>query len=235
MKLDEFDNLLWSFTTREFGGNLAFHVEDDPVKVDSNHMELSKKLGFKKEKLVHMKQIHSNDVHCVNENDCYAFPPTCDALMTNKKDIPLMVMVADCTPVLFYDPTCKTIGVAHVGRAGAFSNIIANIIVKMHDEYGSKASDLVVSIGPAIGSCCYEVGIDIYESVKDELAYAFELRDNRYFLDINKIIIKQLQECGVKNENIENEKRCTSCHKDRYFSYRAEGKTGRFAGILMLR
>jgi hypothetical protein len=105
----------------------------------------------------------------------------------------------------------------------------------MQREFNTKADDLIVSIGPAIGSCCYEVGKEIFEDVKNTLAYAFEDRDNRYYLDVNKIILTQLYECGVKDENIENDRVCTVCNTDKYYSYRAEGKTGRFAGILMLR
>jgi hypothetical protein len=88
MKLKQFENLLCVFTSRELGGNLAFHVGDDPIAVDHNHAELANILGFQKEMLVHMKQIHSNEVHCIDENDCYTSPPTCDALVTNKKIFP---------------------------------------------------------------------------------------------------------------------------------------------------
>ncbi len=235
--LQKFDflDIFYRFTTRDFGANLAFHVGDEISAVLANHTFLAKKLGYKKDTLVHMKQIHSNLVHIVDEQDHFDTPPTCDALVTNKKNIPLMVMVADCTPILFYDSTCKAIGVAHAGRAGTFTNIVSNVIETMKNEYGSKVENIFVSIGSAIGVCCYEVGSEIYEESKEKFSYAFEIRDKKYYLSINKILLSQLQECGIKEKNIENEGICTACNTQEYFSYRAEGKTGRFAGILMLK
>lgn len=235
MKLVDFDDVLYSFTSREFGANLAFHVDDDPLVVDQNHLILSKQLGFDKESLVYMKQVHSDKVYIVSLDDGYATPPTCDALVTNRVNVPLMVMVADCTPVLFYDPIGKAIGVAHVGRAGAFLNIIKNTIYKMQEEFGTDPKDIVVSIGPAIGVCCYEVGEKIYEEAKDRFHYAFQKDETRYLLDVNSIVLRQLLLCGIDTNNIENEKICTACNTDKFFSYRREGKTGRFSGILMIK
>ena len=235
MKFTAFSEILCNVTTRESAGNLAFHVDDYIQTVNANHETLAKNLGFVKDALVHMKQIHSDIVHVVTDKDDFSSPPTCDALVTNKKDVPLMVMVADCTPVLFFDPAYKAIGVAHAGRAGAFGNIVKNVIDTMAQEYGSKPENIAVHIGSAIGVCCYEVGEEIYEESKDEFGYAFEARNGSYYLNINKILLKQLKECGVKAENIENEGVCTACNIQTYFSYRAEGKTGRFAGVLMLK
>ena len=146
-----------------------------------------------------------------------------------------MVMVADCTPVLFFDPLHKAIGVAHAGRAGAFGNIVKNVVETMRSEYGSKPEDIIICIGPAIGVCCYEVGVEIYEASKGEFGYAFEIREGSYYLDINKILLSQLKKCGIQEQNIQNDRVCTACNTQKYFSYRAEGDTGRFAGILMLR
>ena len=235
MRFNSLKDIFYQFTTRDLGANLAFHVGDDIDAVHTNHTFLANSFGYKKDALVHMKQIHSNIVHIVNNQDNFDTPPTCDALVTNKKNIPLMVMVADCTPILFYDPTCKAIGVAHAGRTGTFANIVVNVIESMKSEYGSKTEDILISIGSAIGVCCYEVGAEIYEETKEKYSYAFELRDHRYYLDINKILLSQLKECGIKEKNIENEGICTACNTQQYFSYRAEGKTGRFAGILMLK
>lgn len=235
MKLSDFNEILFFISSKQNGGNLAFHVDDDPVIVDKNHQELSNKLGYDHNTLVHMKQIHSDIVKCVDSSDCYQTPPTCDALMTNKSQIPLMVMVADCSPLFFYDPICKAIAVVHAGRAGAFSNIVSKTVLGMKNEFSSKCEDIIVYIGPAIGVCCYEVGEEIYETYKESFGYAFTCKDGRWFLDVNSIIVKQLQEAGIKDENIENPKTCTSCTTQNYFSYRAEGKTGRFAGILMFK
>jgi polyphenol oxidase len=241
--LKKFKNISYSFTNRAGGlsknnyssFNLAFHVDDDFADVDANHTILAKKLNYEKETLVHMKQIHSNDVHIVNESDNYKNPPTCDALITNKKNIPLMVMVADCSPILFYDDVQKVIAVAHAGRKGAFSNIVHNVVDSFIQNFNSKAKDIYVSIGASICSLCYEVGEEIAKEAKVlNLEYAIETHHNRYHLNIRKILKHQLLESGIQEKNIEISDECSSCLDEKYFSYRSHGVTGRFAGVIKL-
>ena len=232
--LNSFDNITHAFTTKD-SGNLAFHVNDNELHVISNHELLAKELGYEKNSLIHMKQIHSDIVHIVNENDNFDNPPTCDALITNKPNTPLMVMVADCSPILFYDDKQKVIAVAHAGRQGAFKNIVKNVIDSFKHEFGSDAKDIHVSVGASIGSCCYEVGKEIYEETKElGLEYAIQKRDDSYYLDVSKILETQLLTCGIKKENIEFCNECTCCNSKKYNSYRAEPSTGRFAGIIKL-
>ncbi|MBN2781845.1 MAG: laccase domain-containing protein, partial [Campylobacterales bacterium] len=182
------ENIIFSFTTKN-DGNLAFHVGDDEHSVDANHEKLAQKLGYDKNSLVHMKQIHSNIVHVVDENDNYKNPPTCDALITDKINTPLMVMVADCTPIIFYDATKKVIAVAHAGRQGAFKNIVKNVIDRFKDLYKSKPEDISVKLGTAICCDCYEVGSEIYdEAMILNLDYGLKKQNGRYYLDITKIL-----------------------------------------------
>jgi YfiH family protein len=231
--LNQFKKISYCFTNTQ-DGNLAFHVGDDIKTVDENHNKLSQKLGYDKEKLVHMKQVHSDIVHIVNDDDNYKNPPTCDALITDKKDIPLMVMVADCTPILFYDSKKDVIAVAHVGRQGAFKNIIKKLIECFQNNYHSDAKDIYVAIGANICKNCYEVGDEIYQEAKRlNLEYAIDVIDDRFYLDIGKIINSQLSNLGINENNIENSNECSCCQNDKYFSYRADKKTGRFAGIIL--
>lgn len=233
-KLTPFTNLTHAFTIKA-NGNLAFHVGDERAVVEKNHEKLAKALKYDKETVVHMKQIHS-DIVVIADGYSFENPPTCDALITNKPNTPLMVMVADCSAVLFYDDIQKAIAVAHAGRAGAFKNIIKSVVKKMGNEFGSDPKDICVSIGASIGVCCYEVGDEIYDEAKAlGLEYAMQKRDESFYLDINKILKKQLLSCGVKEQNIEILGECTSCNTDLYFSYRAEKQTGRFAGVLNMR
>nr|CAI78785.1 hypothetical protein [uncultured Campylobacterota bacterium] len=234
-QLNSIPNVTHAFTTR-YSGNVAFHVNDNPRHVEMNHERLAKELGFEKESLIHMKQIHSDLVHIVNDEDNFHMPRSCDALVTDKINTPLMVMVADCAPILFYDDKQKVIAVAHAGRAGAFKNIVKNVIKSMACGFDSRLEDIVVSIGANIGVCCYEVGAEIYDEAQElQLDYAMQNRDGSYYLDINKILMTQLLACGIKKESIEFSGECTCCKKDTYFSYRAEKITGRFAGIIMLK
>ena len=214
---------------------MAFHVEDDPLHVEKNHIVLAETLNYEKKSLVHMRQIHSDIVHVVTDEN-FKTPPTCDALMTNKVNTPLMVMVADCSPILFYDDEKKVIAAIHAGRAGAFKNIIKSVVEKMREEFDSNPTNIHVSLGASIGVCCYEVGSEIYDEAKKlGLEYALQQKDVSYYLDVNEILKKQLLTCGIKEENIELANECACCNTNKYFSYRAEKQTGRFAGVLMIR
>lgn len=226
-------NITYTFTTKA-DKNLAFHVNDNPLHVVQNHKELARKQHYKFQNLVHMKQIHSNIVHIVDENDNFDNPPTCDALITNKKDVPLMVMVADCSPVIFSDVIDGVIAVAHAGRAGAFKNIIQNVVDSFVNEFHAKKENIHVEIGASIGVCCYEVGEEIYEEAKAlGFEYAVQLRNSNYYLDIKAILKQQLINAGVKNFIISEY--CNCCNSETYFSYRKEKETGRFAGVVTLK
>ena len=232
--LGSFSNLTHAYTTKK-SSNLAFHVNDDENQVKLNHELLASELKYELKTLVRMKQIHSDIVHVVQESDNFSYPPTCDALITDRKNTPLMVMVADCSPILFYDSVKNIIAVAHAGRAGAFKNIVSNVIDSFRDNFSSDVKDIYVSTGANIKSCCYEVGYEIYEESKVlNLEYALDKKDNSYYLDIDKILKNQLLKCGIQKEHIEISAECTRCHSDKYFSYRADSKCGRFAGVLML-
>jgi YfiH family protein len=242
--LNNFSNLTHAFSTKDGGVskspfkslNLAFHVNDNPLDVIKNHQLLASRLNYDTKTLVHMKQIHSDIVHIIDNSNTFENPPTCDALITDKTNVPLMVMVADCSPVLFYDDKQNVIAVAHAGRQGAFKNIIQKVINTFTGTYNSNEKDIYVSIGASIGSCCYEVGIEIYEEAKElGLEYSIQKRDNSFYLDISKILKAQLLASGVKETNIEISNECSCCKNYKYFSYRADGTTGRFAGVLMMK
>jgi len=242
--LNSFSNLTHCFTTKDGGVstkpysslNLAFHVKDDISSVKQNHSLLADKLNYNKETLVHMKQIHSDIVHIVTSDDNYKNPPTCDALITDKPNTPLMVMVADCSPILFYDPHKKVIAAAHAGRQGAFKNIVKNVIDSFKNSYKSNAEDILVTIGASIGECCYEVGVEINKEAKElNLEQSMTKRDSSYYLNVGTILKKQLLDSGIQEKHIEISQECSCCHNKKYFSYRADKTTGRFCGLIMLK
>ncbi|WP_294896272.1 laccase domain-containing protein, partial [Sulfuricurvum sp. RIFOXYD12_FULL_44_77] len=125
--LASFSAITAAFTSRHGGiskapytdANLAFHVGDNPEDVVKNHDLLADKLGFNRHSLIHMRQIHSDRIVIVDETLTFDAPPECDALITNRTNTPLMVMSADCTGVLLYDPIQQAIGAVHAGRSGA--------------------------------------------------------------------------------------------------------------------
>jgi polyphenol oxidase len=240
----EAHGLTHAFTTRHGGlsnppyesFNLAFHVGDDPLHVRQNQQLLSDALGYDLERLVYMRQIHSNIVHIVNENDRFNHPPECDALITNQKNTPLMIMSADCIPIILYDPIQHVIAVVHAGRAGAFLNIIQTCIHTMQSAFTCNVTDIIAVLGPSIHGCCYEINQDIASEAK-RLGYADMITRKAcgIYLHVNHIVTKQLQDIGVNEACIEELSYCTSCHNERFFSYRADKHTtGRIAAIALL-
>jgi len=209
--------------------NLAYHVSEDDNSVHLARKELAKKYKFDDSNIQFMEQIHSNIVKIVSPDTNVQ---TCDALITNKTDTPLMVVVADCIPILFYDHTKKVIAVAHAGRAGTFDNIAGHTIDKMKKEYDCDTKDIEVVFGPSIEKCCYEVS--------DELALQTaklfgEMYVNDRNIDLQGINKKQLLEAGVQSEHITITQICTKCSNESYFSYRKDKTCGRFAGVIMMR
>jgi hypothetical protein len=238
-------NITACFTTRDGGVssppyhslNLAFHVGDNAQDVLANHSLLASHLDYNPHTLVHMKQIHSDNIIEIDASHAFDTPPTCDALITNRPNIPLMIMSADCTPILLYDTQNHAIGVVHAGRAGALSEILPKTIQHMNKSYGTDINHLLVVLGPSIHGCCYEINDTIAQTVKEKgYCKALLTKNEKVFLDVNTILLQQLDFLGVLQTNIEVIDHCTACQSDTYFSYRAHCQhTGRIAGVMILR
>ena len=210
------------FISDRFGGvskppyhelNIALHVGDDPAAVAKNRKLLFEKAGI--EDAVFMNQIHSCNIQYVD----HICTPTCDGLITDRPNLPLAVMSADCYGVLLFDEQKGVIAALHAGRKGAMGGIVTKALEMMQNDFGAKRMQAVIS--PGIGVCCYEVGEEILTSV-----------NKRYIqgkhLNIKKMIVDQLREFGVEYHDYGI---CTACSKN-YYSYRREGVTGRFASII---
>ncbi len=242
--LSRFPEIRHAFTGRGGGTsrppydtlNLAFHVGDDPAAVEQNHDRLAEALGYDRSRLVHMRQIHSGIVTLCDAASGFDRPPECDAIMTDIPGQALMVMTADCTPVLFYDPVRRAVAAVHAGRAGAFKNIVGAAVGAMSATFGSRPETIVAALGPSIRSCCYEVGKAVAEEAGQKgFAFALSSRNGKIFLDVNAVLLRQLETAGIAPENTDLLPHCTACERDRFFSYRADGGvTGRQAGVIVL-
>ena len=214
--------------------NLAFHVSDDPAKVIENHRLLGSHLGYDPEKLFRMDQVHGDRIVRIDADSDPRDIPACDAMMTDVLHTPLMVMVADCIPALFYDPEHHAIAVAHAGRNGVFLHILSKTVRAMQEAYGTDPEKLLAGLGPSIGGCCYEVGENLAAEA-ERLGFGDMVirKEGRIFLDNVAMALEDLNQCKVKK--IEVMDACTACGALPLYSYRAEGgKTGRFAGVVML-
>jgi len=242
-KFRKYERELFHTITDRYGGvsqepyeslNLALHVGDRIENVLENRVLTSEKYDFDIKNLIYMDQVHGSDV-AVIEHTMENKIASCDALITNVSNIPLMVMVADCVPILFYDAVKKVIAVAHAGRNGTFLRIAEKTVLKMQEQFSCKSDDIMVGIGPSIGSCCYEVGKELADICIKSFGEGYiMIKEEKYFLDLQSLNRAQLLAVGIPDKNIEISSICTACDEN-YFSYRREDKTGRFAGFMMLR
>ena len=228
--------------------NLALHVGDEAEKVKDNRKIFLSALGLKIQRVCTCEQVHGNNVHVAKDEDAGrgslvyndAIPNT-DALLTNVPDITLMLCFADCTPLLFFDPINRAIGIAHGGWRGTAAKIAVKTLERMNKEYDNMPDSCLVGIGPAIGSCCYEIGNNVADVFKQRFSAKYYQqvivdRKGKLFLDLSKANRMQLEQAGVKAHNIEVADTCTYCNSEMFFSYRAAvgGKTGRIAAVLSL-
>lgn len=213
-----------SFISTRKAGNLSFYTGDNRQRILRNRKLLAGALKIDPEQLISADQVHGNMVKMVGRKK--ASLKHVDAMVTNVPGRCLMITVADCVPLLFYDPRKKVIGAAHAGWRGTALNI-AQKTVKSMLGFGSRPKDIKIGIGPAIGKCCYEVG--------PEVAAKFG-KKYRIHLDLQAENRQQLLNTGIPAGNIRIYKACTRCNSDSFFSARASlGSTGRFAAGIMLK
>jgi YfiH family protein len=224
--------------------NVSYKVGDEPLRVEENRKLLSESLDMDMNQAVYLTQIHSDKVFKLDSSNlpkkggCLGEG---DALITNLTNVPIYIMVADCLPVLFYDQTNKAIGLAHAGWRGTVAQIAVKTLKAMTEAYGTNPADVKVVLGPAIGACCYEVGVDVKEKF-GVFSYADQILEQtgkaNWKLNIPEANARQLIEVGVAEERLIRSHLCTVDHLNLFYSHRAEAgpkqSTGRFAALMML-
>ena len=254
-KLSRYDDIGHFVSTRNGGHshspydslNLSFNVGDNAEKILNNRKVLVEALGVPLTSLTTAKQIHDGHVRFVSAEmrgkgsvDYQGAINATDAMVTNVPNICMMVLLADCVPILFCDPSKKAIGVAHAGWKGTLRRIAEKTVKALHEHFDSATQDIMVGIGPCIGPCCYEVGPEVIDEVErifgsKDYCIKNESQEGRGYFDLQEANLKQLLRTGIPEENIEIAEICTCHHPNLLFSYRHEkGKTGRFgAGIFI--
>ncbi len=221
-------NQIKYYFTTSHDGNLAYHVPDIKENVDKNREAVALLMEYKNEDLIYMNQVHGNNVQIVDKNSPKLIE-NCDGLITKEKELPLMVMVADCIPILFFDEIQGVIAAVHAGRNSTFLKIAQITANKMINELGCNANNIKVIMGPSIHTCCYEVSDELVNIVKTSFGEKFCKGNN---IDLHGINVKLLEEVGIRHIRISEI--CTKCSDEPFFSFRKNPQTGRFAGIIKL-
>lgn len=229
--------------------NMSFAVGDKAEAVRENRRRFLSYLNIPAEDLVCARQVHGAHIEVVSSADrgrgvgeFETALPDCDGLATDTAGLPLALLFADCTPLLFWDPHHRAVGVAHGGWRGTVGDIAGEMVRLMAQRFGTPPEDLLVGIGPAIGPCCFEVGAEVV----DAFAHRFGPRDmealvrrrsgGKYLLDLPEANRRLLLRAGVAPDHVEVCGLCTYCREDLFFSYRkAGGRTGRHMAVIMAR
>ncbi len=232
--------------------NLGYHVGDDPARVSENRRKLAAHLGLDANALVAAQQTHGARARVV-EASCHgrgaldyesAIPDT-DALLVRETGLPVLMLVADCAPILLADAKQHVLAAVHAGWRGAVARIASQTVMKMQEEFGSLPAEIRAGIGPCLCPPCFEIGDEVAQAARAIDAAAVQEAnatnvtwpgmpgsEAKPYLDLRALLRHDLQSAGVREEHLEVMPRCPRCDTATWFSHRGEnGKTGRFGMV----
>lgn len=227
----------FAFTSRRAGVsvapydalNLGGRTGDDVGSVERNRALLATSQGVPRDRLLFMNQCHSNDVAVV-DGPWPAKAADVDALVTTRDDLVLAALSADCVPVLLGDTRAGVVSAVHAGRPGMLAGVAVRAVDAMVGA-GAVASDIEAVVGPSVCGRCYEVP----ESMRVTAASVSPVSATVSWsgtpaMDVAAGVVAQLTSRGVRVTWVPG---CTREEPDLY-SYRRDGRTGRFAGVVRL-
>ena len=221
---------------------LCPHRKDSSKLFRKHQSSFLQSLEINNEVLFRTRQVHGKNVFVLKDpkistNDMNE--QEADAIVTHLPDCPVMVLTADCVPIIIYDPVKNVTGVVHAGRLGTQKGILTNTIKVLSHEYGSNPKDLIVGMGPAIGGCCYEVdekcALPFIKRSSVNSGFVRKTGQEKFFLDLPRVNRLEGCEAGVLGKNIHTDGPCTACDNHRWYSYRKEGNTGKLMTLAMIR
>lgn len=213
----------------------------------ANYDLLAKALNISLSQMVVVNYSHGDGIQIVSEENGgngILFPnrlPPCDALITNKKNVALATIHADCSSYLIFDAKNQVIAACHAGWKGTLLRIGAKTIKRMSEEFGTLPSDCIVGIGPNISLKRFEVDQPVADMFKEEYpniydAIMYRPVDNKYLIDLTKCAIAQFTDIGVGQKKITVSGLCTYEDKDHFYSYRRDGQqSGAMVSIILMR
>lgn len=217
--------------------NLGIKVNDLEQNLQINRQRFCEAVGVNVQRVVSSGQVHETTVAIVDHRHAGKRIAATDALVTNTKDLPLLLFFADCVPLLIFDPVQQVIGLSHAGWKGTVQSIGPKTIQCMQQNFGTDPANCLVGIGPSIGPEDYEVDEPVMTEIRkywpNELQFSRPTTPGHWQLDLWQWNQLQFIDSGVARRNIHIAGISTARHSDVFFSHRASGGTaGRF-GVLM--
>jgi YfiH family protein len=198
-------------------------------------------LGIPPGRLLRVRQVHGAEAWIADPS--MAAPPEADIIVTDRPDVAVAVQAADCVPLLVADRRTGAVCAAHAGWRGLAARVPEAAVAALRRAFGSRPADLTAAIGPSIGACCYEVGVD----VRDAFASAFPrggsnawfadaTRTAHWMLDTWAAALAGLEAAGVPADHVFVSRLCTASHPGAFCSYRRDGApAGRIVGAIKRR
>jgi YfiH family protein len=241
-----------AFVTPRHGGvssgsyaslNLSLHVGDAQHNVLENRRRAAAALEADLSDCIFCVQSHGPNVQVVTPADRGkgtlteqdAIPGT-DALVTADPGVVLAVMVADCVPIVLYDPVAHVLACVHAGWRGTVARVGEAAVAAMR-SLGSSPGNVIAALGPAIPPDRYQVGEDVRQAAAEGLGERAIRPDGngKWLFDLwtaNQIV---LGEAGVPEENMQVADIPTGSDPGLFFSHRQARPCGRFAAMAQLR
>ena len=213
--------------------NLGSHVDDDPEAVAENRRRVARALGVGPSALIVPRQVHGTSLVTVDAADPASLARAAaqaaegaDGIVVGAPGVAALLCFADCVPVIIVSPTGR-FAVVHAGWRGVVASIAPQAVraVVAADRAllgpaAPDAADLNVYVGPHIRSCCFECGDDVRARFAD--AFGPSCVEGRN-VDLARALAVDLGRAGVDAARIADVGRCTRCHPEELFSYRASG------------
>ncbi len=223
--------------------NLGLHVGDDPEAVVENRRRAAATVGADLGDLVFCRQTHGCAVATVTREDAGkgstrdadAIDAT-DAVVTADVGVGLVMMAADCAPIVLYDPEAAVLGCVHSGWRGTTLRVAAAALGAMA-ALGARAERVVAAIGPAVPAARYQVGPEVVAAAGAALGDLHGLvapdGTGRWTFDLVGANLRILTAAGVRPEAVHLCALDTAAAE--CFSDRAERPCGRQAAVAVLR
>lgn len=206
--------------------NLGSHVGDAPLAVARNRMLLNTLLPSEP---VWLEQVHGTVVVNADIASCLS---QADACIARYRAAVCVVMTADCLPVLLCDAQGSVVGAAHAGWKGLAAGVIEATVQAMD----AAPRQLMAWLGPAIGQDAFEVGGEVraaFVGMHPQAASAFiPGQSGKWFADIYALARLRLNALGITQ--IYGGGYCTYREREKFFSYRRDGVTGRMGTFIWL-
>lgn len=214
-------------------GNLSY-LWGQPEDVDKARMNSLRQIGGERKNGVCFRPLNSDVI--VDVDETYrgigmgrSLPLRADAVVTRSAGVGILLLLADCQAVSFFDPVNEVIAVAHCGRVSTDLQLARQVVAHMVKYYGSRPEEMLAFLGPSIAAPHYLFGAGITSVMSGWGSYLHRVGDDCYSVDIRGYNLEQLRLAGLHSKRIESADIDTYSSDD-YFSHVRSSQDGVLEG-----